>query len=415
MAPLTLTIDTQFDSTASTPHTYPADPNIAVGTDSIIVVGNTRCAIYTKVGAQMVNGEQKTLFGTKTNGGNAWIIYDIFSKRFFVIGIFGDNNNRLAVAVSKTSKPLNLTTSWHKYVLDNVHVTSACKIGTGPNDYVYVTYRYGSNNQVKVYRKSTMLNGKFDSEKDTLNRACFNVFTVSYKVSDNHSFHTLCVPHMYDDESPFGFVVGLNPKTRKIEIIRHDAINNTLCKYIVRIMPDFIMPRPGVPCLGSNKKLNNYYAIKSAAIKGGFLWLSHEISAPDKIRTILRWYKIDIRQDPYDVVQYGDIDPGPGLSAFMSHINVNRDLEMVICFTVCGSTIYPRIAVTGKQHADFPGTSVRPIVTVKDSTGATPSTSKWGSYAGLAVDPVDGDFWSCSAYIDGAKVHRLYVAEVQFK
>lgn len=125
-----------------------------------------------------------------------------------------------------------------------------------------------------------------------------------------------------------------------------------------------------------------------------YVALSHNVSA---VQTVVRWFELDVSRvvshRQITLVQWADINPGPQYDTFFPHLDVDRDGNLGIGFSMSGPTRPVVAAYTGRLRSDAYNTTRYPVQIALDNehtywNGAT--SNRWGDYTGMVVDPVDG-------------------------
>ena len=137
--------------------------------------------------------------------------------------------------------------------------------------------------------------------------------------------------------------------------------------------------------------------------------------SPEPGRVITRWYELDITNyftdNQVTIKQFGDINPCPSpggsfLNTTYPAINVDRDGNMAIAFTLVGREQYATVAYTGRLACDPPGTVRYPFQIALKGT-STYDQYRWGDYINLPIDPTDHKtFWSFNEYPDTTRLNK---------
>ena len=73
--------------------------------------------------------------------------------------------------------------------------------------------------------------------------------------------------------------------------------------------------------------------------------------------------------------------------------------NMLLGYSLSGSSISPSVSLAGRKAADAPGTMSKERK-VKSGAGSQ-SISRWGDYSTISLDPVDDcTFWFTTEYLD---------------
>lgn len=153
--------------------------------------------------------------------------------------------------------------------------------------------------------------------------------------------------------------------------------------------------------------------IRSGMWHDGSLWVAHTVADPDaEEESVVRWYEIDANAFPYGLptlVQYGDIDPGDGVSAFSPAIAVNADGQTGLSYLAAGDGEYLSAFFTGRNPSDPDGQMHPARMLVEGHDYYDPQSDTWSDGSEvfgwlsnrqpLVVDPDDGTtFWMLGEY-----------------
>ena len=389
----------------------PPDPIIAAGPQSVVTMVNTDIAIYDKTGTLIDKADFDGTGGfwpTNNIIFDPWVVFDPDSERFFAVGLdrsfIGAGSSRVYLAVSTDSTPTNLTTDWHKHTLDRTgtHLVNGgttfpdyVKLGVN-DDAVYIT---GVDFGIQIHGFSHL--SMFALEKaPLLAGGPANIVYDEVITGSTPSLHPVVV---HDAGAPMYFVEAVNTGGNTIRVhALTDVLGTPLRITSTVAVPAYASP-PRVPQPGPGPVLATIDArFMSGVVRDGKLWTAHAVQdlAVDT-ETVVRWYEVDVTGfpgGPATLVQSGNVDPGPGLHTWMTHINVDNDGDMGIGFSVAGPTQFAAIGYTGRLATDAPGTT-RPVEIARTSPGsATRFDGRWGDYTGLAIDPDGETFWLFNEY-----------------
>jgi len=407
----------------------PADPVIAAGPGSLVTMVSGRIAIFDKLGAKLFEQNLGAGGFWAAQGGDQvaepWVIFDPNSGRFIASAAeFGINKGFLYLAISKNSNPLT-SNDWHKYSLDRsgTHQDPGflgvptypddAKVGVD-GDALYISSIHFakdgstglfSHAEIFALAKTPLLSG------GTLSVVYDEpVITNSYSPWLVFKIHPAIVfepaPAMY-------FVQSL--VTRPDSQIAVHAISDALTSPVrtVSLVPVAPFDRPpDVPQRGSSILLENRNArLMSAVARDGALWTAHSVLDPAvDAESLVRWYQFDITGLPAAsavLAQSGNVDPGPGVHAWLPAISADADGNMGLSFSVSSANQYAAIGCTGRFASDSTGYT-HPVQIAR--AGAGPYTQGgWGEYSGLAIDPDGYTFWLLNQYPTKQKTWRTFV------
>ncbi len=114
----------------------------------------------------------------------------------------------------------------------------------------------------------------------------------------------------------------------------------------------------------------------------------------------VRWY--ELRRTPQSggwyIHQEGTYAPDLETNRFMGTIAMDAAGNIGLGYSVCSETTFPGIRLAGRRAADPLGQMSSPEEVLIAGQNAH-TTSRWGDYSSLAVDPVDGrTFWFTGEY-----------------
>jgi len=424
----TLPLLAAFEGPVTT-STFP-DPVIAAGPSSLVLLVNAQIAIHDKAGTKLF---QQDLGGAKgfwkAQGASVvaepWIIYDPNSGRFIASAAeFGSTKGMLYLAISKSSAPVS-SGDWHKYKLDRSGTHQSAGVPTYPDDAkvgvdadaIYVTslhFAKGStpgfsHAEIFALAKAPLLSGGplailYDEP----------VITESYSSALAFSIQ----PAVVFGPAPAMYFVQSLTRLPDDKIAVH-ALSGVLTPgasrsvALVSVAP-FDRP-PDVPQPGTATLLENIDArLMSAVVRDGSLWTSHAIRDPAvDAESLVRWYQFDLASTPgvVTLAQSGNVDPDPGLHAWLPRIGVDVEGNMALGFSVGGPNQFASIGYTGRLATDSPGTTL-PVHIARYGQGYY-QQYPWGEYSGLALDPDGYTFWQFNQYPTAAHGWRTFVSAFQ--
>ncbi|MBL8733098.1 MAG: hypothetical protein JNN13_12070 [Planctomycetes bacterium] len=140
--------------------------------------------------------------------------------------------------------------------------------------------------------------------------------------------------------------------------------------------------------------------MQSAVLRNGYLYCCHTVMSGSQVgaRHVVRWYQIALNNWPMvggtpQVVQWGDIDLGGTLHAFMPSLAVNQDGTVLVTFARSSTTVYPGIGWAARRSFDLPGTMPQGGVALNGTSSYTssngtgmPNTHRWGDWSSVVID-----------------------------
>ncbi len=116
----------------------------------------------------------------------------------------------------------------------------------------------------------------------------------------------------------------------------------------------------------------------------------------------IRWFELrDVTAGPVTKFQEGTYSPD-STYRWMGSVAMDNQGNMALGYSASSSSIFPQIRYTGRLASDPLNTLPQGEGHLFDGTGAqTSSSSRWGDYSDLTVDPVDDQtFWYTQEYYD---------------
>jgi hypothetical protein len=398
-----------------------------VGPNNYMQWINLSFAIFNKQG-QIVYGPAAgtTLFpgssvcGTR-NGGDPVILYDQFAKRWFATQSAYDNlvNGPYyqCVAVSRTSDP---TGAWcsYQFLSHTTKFTDYAKFGVWPSQNAYIMtspqyYRAASfsgigiwaleRNQLlncgsarMVYQDMAsiqpdlprMLPADVDGTRLPPSGAAAPLMTMNWNGS-GLAPNTLQLWNATVDWSNASLNVS------HVNDITTAAYDSNLCNYArsclaqpgttskVDALADRLMYRLAYRNFGSHQAMVVNHTVDVGNDQAG-----------------LRWYQLTKTTGNWSIAQQGTYAPD-SVNRFMGSAAMDWRGDMAIGYSVTdGTAINPGIRYAGRLATDPAGQLSQGEVTLMNGTGVqTQSSSHWGDYSMMSVDPNDDcTFWYSQEY-----------------
>jgi len=128
--------------------------------------------------------------------------------------------------------------------------------------------------------------------------------------------------------------------------------------------------------------------------------LNHTVDA-GSARAGVRWY--EVQRDPatgaWSINQQSTYAPADSVHRWMGSIAMDRSGNIALGYSASSSTQYAAIRYAGRLSSDPLSTLPQTEVTMTVSTGPQTSSTRWGDYSMLGVDPQDGcTFWYTQEY-----------------
>jgi hypothetical protein len=123
---------------------------------------------------------------------------------------------------------------------------------------------------------------------------------------------------------------------------------------------------------------------------------NHSVTAGNS--TGVRWYEIRSPANNPVVFQQGTFAPDSSFR-WMGSIAMDKSGDIAVGYSVSSSTLFPSIAYTGRVPGDTMGMMETEKVAFAGLGSQTDTSSRWGDYSAMQVDPVDDcTFWYTQEY-----------------
>ncbi len=440
---------------------FPPDISGAVGRNGILQVVNTSAAYYPKSGG-IARGALWSLslagaasaFPTSSFTFDPRAAYDPLTDRFFFIILELVNTEPkkswLHLAVSKQGHPqgrpgpTNVTwnlfdpSEWHRYRFDLTRTTGSFSPGSpGGADYptlavdgrsLYVTVNYfdiadaGGNRRftggldevgIFAFDKASLVAGTGAAADGTAPPA---LPPLTYFPANGDGTAQPAMPGLPDPAPADAWFISLD----------QDAVDTWIDTYYLgypggtgfttdddqTAVDDLLVPDPA-PQPGGARPLDTLgdrmlSAVRDANGMIGVFVSEHD----DEDRAVVRWMKMLPRPGATLLAAQGTLDAGPGKWNFMPAIGINERGCVCVAWTACDANttpgIYYAIGLPGPANAPVFSPPQLLLASTTPYTGGgrpTDSFARWGDYAQVCVDPVDGAFWICHEYAASSAVN----------
>jgi hypothetical protein len=371
----------------------PADCDLAVGTDDVVVVVNSSVAFFTKAGVNQFQQTLSTFFsglGAGTYLYDAKVFVDKIHNRFVIVAVeLGDatQTSKVLLAVSDDGNPAG---TWYKYRLEakvtiNGFAFYTDYLGTGYNKdaYVLTGNLYGFTQSTAgvnfmVIPSAPLLSG--------------GAASVSY-LRDGTSFSAQAA-EMVDPNIDRVYAIA-RQGTSAVRLFAVSGLPNSPAITFGNVpVPAFSTPTVNAQST-NNRTLDSFDGrILSCGYRGGHLVASHAVQSGSLIRC--RWYDIGTADWPNSgtpsLVQSGEVSDAAA-HLHMPAINRNSAGDISMIYTKSSTTIPADIMYAARLASDAPGSMGLPQL-LESSTGNNYSLFRWGSYFGCDVDALDETtFW----------------------
>ncbi|MFK7961815.1 MAG: hypothetical protein AB8G96_14970 [Phycisphaerales bacterium] len=369
----------------------PADADIAVGPNQLVVVVNQAIRFYDKDGTLTLDQDISGPGGFWEEVGAGGFVfdpvalYDRSTNRFIVAATerLGSNLSLLCVAVSDDADPNG---AWNKYRYDLSGVGGNIdfpNLGVGP-DAIFITTDFfdpPEGNWVHTFPKQAMIDGAAAPVRSVRNHT---------GVRGHGSVKT------YDADVAAQYFVTPYTSSSSIQLVAvRDPLGEPTRDVFNLAVPTFSDPPDAVQRGSTNRVETVDRRFKHGVYRDRSLWLAHTIGESGTAR--VRWYEVRMNGWPEGGVpelrQVGTLDLGPGDHTYFPAIDVDVDGNMALAFNRSSSAQFVSVERAFRLAGDALGTLRAPVrmqVSLSPELG-----SRWGDYNGLEEDPVEPSvFWS---------------------
>ena len=414
----------------------PPDPCGAAGPNHLVHVANTSIEWHTKAGTQQNSQSLSSFFSALspvTNTFDPKVLYDQHADRFVVVtlevvdsGVANSTSNKsyIMVAVSDDSDPNG---TWYFHKIDS-------KMTLGGNerwaDYpgfavddkaVYITNNMfgftGGGGYAATYLwiiHKGLSGGFYDNGAATV--------TVHNPPPGGTSGGTTQPAHIFGTApgsvgtwlvTYSGLTSGGNEYLRVVRV--DDPVGtpsfNEQTILLGNIDDTAAYPVPGAPQNGTSTKIaTNDRRALNAVWRDDALWVSTTVVPPsgaDSGQATAHWIKVNTSNiaslSVSDQGNAGGEDIVAGASTFFPAVNVDKNGNMAIGFSLSASSLYCGAYYTGREASDPAGTVQSTEVYAAGTDyyirtfGA--GVNRWGDYTSVALDPSDEEtFWVFNQY-----------------
>ncbi|HUF37131.1 MAG TPA: hypothetical protein VMN57_01300 [Anaerolineales bacterium] len=392
---------------------WPPDTNGDIGPDHYIQTVNTSLGIYSRTGTQLAAFTFDSFFsGTGTpcdndNNGDPIVLYDDVSGRWIITDFAWSNLDNgpyyECIAVSKTADPVS--GGWWLYGLlaHTSFLNDYPKLGVW-HDGIYMTANlfdcmfncgFASYQGVRIWalNRDDMIGGQpLNYQFATLGTAYFSLLPANARGAGMPAPGT---------PNYLGELLNSNTfRTLKLSIDWNNASNSTLTGPFSTTIASYSnassVPQPNGQSLDSLAGRLMAQLQYSEVSGTGALWVTHSVSTSS--RAAIRWYEFRNLGGTPSVFQQGTFSPD-ATHRWMGAVGVDDQGNMAVVYSASSSSVHPQIRYTGRLSGDPLGLLSQGEATLIAGTGSQTNFSRWGDYAGMALDPVDGcTFWFTTEY-----------------
>jgi len=406
----------------------PPDPSGDIGKNHYVQMVNTNggawIQIWDKETGLSVYGPAKssTIWSQVGTGsiGDCIIQYDHDAERWLMMEMQGFNANELLIAVSNSSDP---TGGWKAYRIQTLGFPDYPKLYVWNNAYYITINELYNGNKCSGYalKRSAMLAG--EPNVDIYRFDMPNFQGISFQPATGADWDGGPPPppgspgyifRLYDDawdggqdhlESWEVYVNWSNVALSHIDgpsllypapfetrvcfgnVFSFDCIEQPGTTQKIAALENTIMYRAPYRNFGDHESvvLNHVADVSGVVGNGG--------------DAQVRWYELQkTGNGDWQLHQQGTYAPDLQTNRFMSTICMDEAGNIGLGYSGCSQTLFPGLYLTGHRNGDPLGEMTLDEYTLA-AGGASHTSTRWGDYSSLAVDPYDGrTFWFTGEY-----------------
>lgn len=403
----------------------PPDTNGDVGLTHYVQTINTLMAVYDKATGARVFGPVPVNnlwagFGGKCetdNDGDPTVLYDVAADRWVIsqFAIGGDGHQ--CVAVSTTSDPAG---SYYRYdfLVSPGRLNDYPKMGIWSDGYYVTINEFTSSFQgvvaVSLERSKMLLGQPAQMVKFgplPCGTECY--FSMQPAHYSGGTVPPLGAPapiiQSWDDETwgsgsgpdgyrMFNFTVNWNsPGSSTLIALPHvnaPEFDAEFCRFNRACIPQ---PRPGEK-LDPSGQFTMYRAMYRYFGTHESLVLNHSVDVTGRSVAGVRWAELRNTGGGWFLHQTGTISPDSD-HRWMGSIAIDKQGNIAVGYSVSSSKLNPSIRYSTRSASDPLGTMGAEVTLQAGGGVQQSSSSRWGDYSSMSVDPVDGcTFWYTTEY-----------------
>ncbi len=390
----------------------PPDPDIDVSPTHVIQMINGSGGAYYKIydritGAVVVNQTYFDSFTGIGGLGDPIVLYDQLADRW-LMSEFSNGGNLLVVAISVTNDP---TGTWDIYSYQAPQFPDYPKYAVWPNAYVVTSNE--STPAVYALDRTQMLAGN----AGTMQRFTVPPYgTIGFQAMTPADIDGTTLPpsgepaivmRMADDawdpnlnqdqleifEFDIDFATPANTSITLTQEIATLPFDTHLCGYTSFSCIDQQGSSTNLDPLREllmNKIHYRRFSTHEAMV------MCHATDVTGNDDAGVRWYELRRTTGNWVIHQQGTYSPDTE-SRWMASIAINADGSIGLAYSTSSASSFPSIKYTGRMECDPLGTMTEPETVMAQGLGPNGS-NRFGDYASMAVDPVDGSFWFTGQY-----------------
>ncbi len=395
----------------------PHDPTGDIGTTHYMqAINSTEIGVYTKNGTQVINFAANTLWSEfNINGaGDPIILFDEMSNRWIITEFAFPAD--VLIAISDTEDPLG---SYNAYNFSTPNFPDYPHYSVWPNALVFTSNEGGAGNLHNYFiDRVALLAGEDDVTMQRIQIAGSFATQAGFFVSTPLDFNGDTMPIdtrpmvMKLNDSSWG-----NAPQDRVELFNFDIDWENQANTVVTRTDIVTTPFDSYPCSQTGFGFQCVPQLNGGGLDAipevimnvpqyrnfgthQSIVLSFVTDATDgQNQSAIRWMELrKSGMEDYSVYQEGTYAPD-GLDRFMSSIAIDKFGNIALGYNVTSPDMYVGLRYTGRLVDDPLGEMTFEEVNVVDGLGAINNGGRFGDYAQMGVDPIDGvSFWYTSEY-----------------
>ena len=403
----------------------PPDTNGDVGPNYFIQSVNSSIGIYNKSNGTRVVGLTLNSFMSQGNFGNLCdtnnfgdpvVLYDTFEDRWiitdFAFTLDGSgnvtSNSYQCFAASKTGDPV--AGGWNFYsTVDTDYLGDYPKFGVW-NDGIYMSanmFGFSSSGSYAYPRVRSLNKFQMYAGEPTVQVVTFNAPSEEFTLMPANARLQTGIPPL---GSPNYFTVVSQYtnaiSTYKFHVDWKKISTSTFTGPSLTFAPASWSSAPAtVPVLGGNANdtlatrlmMQNQYT-NIGGVES--LWNTHTVRGSTTTQAAVRYYQVNVTGGTIAVntTQATTHNPDAALSRYMPSSAVNRAGDMAMVYSTSGSAAMSAIQYAGRLSTDALNTLPQTEQLLVQSTGSQNTSTRWGDYSAMTLDPDGCTFWMTTEY-----------------
>ncbi len=420
-----------FDGVSNVNGVLPPDPTGAIGPNHYVQAVNLSFAIYDRAGTRLYGpASTNTIwsgFGgpcQSTNNGDPIVLYDRAADRFlisqFALPNYPSGPFYECIAVSTGADP---TLGWNRYafLVSNTKMNDYPKLAVWPDGYYMSvnqfnqsTLSWGGAGAV-VFERERML----DPTRGTPRMIYFDLYSVNSNLGgmlpsdwDGAAAPPAGAPNVFAeiDDNVWGYspdqiwlwkfqtTWGASPTATftSLATLATAPFDTNMCGYARACIP-----QPGTTA--KLDALSDRAMFRLAYRNFGThqsMVLNHTVDTNGADLAGIRWYELRSTGGAWGIHQQSTLSSIDGQHRWLGSIAMNDAGAIALAYSVSGSSVSPSLRFTSRNAGDPLGQMTQPETTIVAGSGyQTHSAARWGDYAQMTPDPVDGNaLWFTGEY-----------------